>query len=114
MGLVLLLMFLYDASINTFLYLALDFLKLFRRSGVRTTSHSRFLKLRFQFLVHLDPFFAGEGRGQGPEHLLIGWKQFLQPRVKVQTLDFLLEILLSMQVALSTFILLLPIRSLGR
>ena len=59
MGVVPLLICLYKASINTFLYRALDFLNLFLRSGVGTTSHLRFLKLMFQFQVHLDQFFAG-------------------------------------------------------
>ena len=58
-GVVHLLIFRYEASINTFLDLVLDFLNLFLRSGVGTTSHSRFLKLRFQFQVHVDQFFAG-------------------------------------------------------
>ena len=47
MGVVPFLIFLYEPSINTFLDLALDFLNLFLRSGVRTTSPSRFLKLSF-------------------------------------------------------------------
>ena len=72
MGVVPLLRFIYESSINTFLYLALNFLNLFLGSRVGTTSHSRFLKLRFQFQVHLDQFFAGYGRRQGAEHLLIG------------------------------------------
>ena len=71
-GLVPLLMFLNEASINTFLDIALDFFNLFLRSGVGTTSHSRLLKLRFQFQVHLDRFFTGQGRRQGAEHLLTG------------------------------------------
>ena len=58
MGVVPLLVFLYEASINTFLYLALHFFNLFLSSGVGTTSHSRFLKLRFQFQGHPDQFFA--------------------------------------------------------
>ena len=72
MGVVPFLTFLYKASINTFLYLALDFFNLFCISGVETTSHSHFLKLRFQFQAHLDQFFAGQGRRQGAEHLFIG------------------------------------------
>ena len=58
MGVVPLLVFLYEASINTFLYLALNFFNLFLSSRVGTTSHLRFLKLRFQFQGHLDQFFA--------------------------------------------------------
>ena len=57
-GVVPLVIFLYEPSINTFLDLALDFLNLFLRSGVGRTSQSRFLKLRFEFQVHLDQFFA--------------------------------------------------------
>ena len=67
-----LLIFLNEASINTFLDLVLDFFNLFLRSGVETTSHSRLLKFRFQFQVHLDQFFTGQGRRQGAEHLLLG------------------------------------------
>ena len=71
-GVVRLLIFLHVASINTFLDLALDFFNLFLRSGVGTTPHSRLLKFRFQFRVHLDQFFTGQGRRQGAKHLLIG------------------------------------------
>ena len=58
--------------LNTFLDLALDFFNLFLRTGVPTTSHSRLLKLRSQFQVHLDQFFTGQGWRQGAEYLLIG------------------------------------------
>ena len=54
MGVVLLLIFFYEASVNIFLDLALDFLNLFLRSGIGTTSHSHLLKFRFQFQVRLD------------------------------------------------------------
>ena len=59
MGVVPSLIFLREASINTLLDLALDFFNLFLRSGVGRTPHSRFLKLRFQFQVHLHQFAAG-------------------------------------------------------
>ena len=72
MGVVSLLIFLHEASINTFLDLALDFFNLFLRSGVGTAPHSRLLKFRFQIQVHLDQFFTGKARRQGAEHLLIG------------------------------------------
>ena len=114
MGVVTLLIFFHEASINAFLDLALDFLNLFLRSRIGTTPHSRILKFRFQFQVHLDQFFAGQGRQQGAEHLFIGQEQFLQSWVKVQTLFFLPEILLSMEVALTMLILFLPISSFGR
>ena len=113
MGVVPLPIFFNEACINAFLDLALDFLNLFLRSGIGTTSHSRPLKLRFQFHVHLDQFFAGQGRRQGAEHLLIGQEQFLQSVVNNQTLSFLREILLSMEVPLTTLIPLLPISSFG-
>ena len=71
-GVVPLLIFLNEASINTYMDLALDFFNLFLRSGVGTTSHSRLLKFRFQFQVHLDQFSTGQGRRQGAEHQLIG------------------------------------------
>ena len=99
---------------NTFLDLALDFFNLFLWSGIGTTPHSRLFKFRFQSQVHLDQFFTREGRRQGAEHLLIGCQQFLRAGVKVKTLEFLKEILLSMEVALSMFFLFLPISSFGR
>ena len=114
MGVVTLLIFFHEASINALLDLALDFLNLFLRSGIGTTPHSLILKFRFQFQVHLDQFFAGQGRQQGAEHLFIGQEQFLRSWAKVQTLFFLPEILLSMEVALTMLILFLPISSLGR
>ena len=103
-----------EASINAFLDLVLDFFNLFLWSGIGTTPHSRLFKFRFQFEVHLDQFFTREGRWQGAEHLLIGYKQILQAGVKVKTLEFLKEIPLSMEVALSMFSLFLPISSFGR
>ena len=71
-GVVPLLIFLHEASINTVWDLALDFFNLFPRSRLGATPHSRFLKFWFQFQVHLDQFFTGQGRRQGAEHLLIG------------------------------------------
>ena len=88
-----------EASINAFLDLALDFFNLFLWSGIGTTPHSRLFEFWFQFQVHLDQFFTRKGRRQGTEHLLIGYQQFLQAGVKVKTLEFLKEILLSMEVA---------------
>ena len=113
MGLVSFLIFLHEASINTFLDLALDFFNLFLWSGVGATPHSRPFKFRFQFQVHLNQFFTREGGRQGAEHLLTGWELFLQSRVKVKTLDFLQEIFLSMEVAFSMLFLFLPISSFG-
>ena len=71
MGVVPLLIFFQEASINTFLDLALDFFNLFFRSDIGTTPYSRLLKFRCQFQVHPDQFFTGKGRRQGAEHLLI-------------------------------------------
>ena len=92
MGVVLLLIFFNEASINAFLDLALDFFNLFLWSGIGTTPHSRLFKFRFQFQVDLDQFFTREGGRQGAEHLLIGYQQFHQSGVKVKTLEFLQEI----------------------
>ena len=114
MGIVFQLILFNEASINAFLYLALDFFHLFLWSGIGTTPHSRLFKFRFQFQVHLDQFFTRERRRQGAEHLFIGYQQFLQAGVRVKTLEFLKEILLSMEVALSMFFLFLPISSFGR
>ena len=72
MGVVCLLIFFKEASINTFLDLALHFFNLFLWSGIGTTPHSRLFKLRFQFQVYLDQFFTREGGRQGAKHLLIG------------------------------------------
>ena len=71
-GVVPFLIFFHEASINTFLDLALDFFNLPLRSGVGTTPHSPLLKFRFQFQVHLDQFLTGKGRRQGAKHLFIG------------------------------------------
>ena len=114
MGVVSLLIFFNEASIYTFLDLALNFFNLFLWSGIGTTPNSRLFKFRFQFQLHLDQFFTREGRQQGAEHLLIGYQQFLQSGDKVKTLEFLQEILLSMEVALSMFFFFLPISSFGR
>ena len=54
MGVVPLLLFFNEASINTFLDLALDFFNLFLWSGIGTTPHSRLFNFGFQFQVHLD------------------------------------------------------------
>ena len=72
MGVVPFLIFLHEASINSFLDLALDFFNLFLWSGVGAMPHSRLFKLRFQFQVHLDQFFTREGGPQGAKHLLKG------------------------------------------
>ena len=73
MGVVPLLISLHEASINTFLDLALDFFNLFLLSGIGTTPHSRVFKFRFQFSGPSGPFFfTREGGRQGAEHLLIG------------------------------------------
>ena len=66
MGVVPFLIFFHEASINTFLDLALDFFNLFLWSGVRTTAHSRLLNFRFQFQVHLDQLLQERGGGQVP------------------------------------------------
>ena len=114
MGIVPVLILFNEASINAFLDLALDFFNLFLWSRIGTTPHSRLFKFWFQFQVHLDQFFTRKGRRQGAEHLLIGYQQFLQAGVKVETLEFLKEILLSMEVAFSMLFLFLPISSFGR
>ena len=114
MGIVPVLILFNEASIYAFLDLALDFFNLFLWSGIGTTLHWRLFKFWFQFQVHLDQFSTRKGRRQGAEHLLIGYKQFLQAVVKLKTLEFLKEILLSMEVAFSVFFLFLPIRSFGR
>ena len=49
MGVVPLLIFLQEASINTFVDLALDLFNLFLWSGIGTTPHSRLFKFGFSF-----------------------------------------------------------------
>ena len=65
MGVVPLLIFLNQASINTFLDLALDFFNLFQRSRVGTTSDPRPLKFRLQFRVWTS-FLQDRGGGSTP------------------------------------------------
>ena len=63
----------HEASITTFLDLALEFFNFFLWSGVGTTPHSRSLQFRFQFQVHLDQFFYRKGVAAGrrtPPHRL--------------------------------------------
>ena len=114
MGIVPVLILFNEASINAFLDLALDFFNLFLWSGIGTTPHSRLFEFWFQFQVHPDRFFTRKERRQGAEHLLIGYQQFLQAGVKVKTLEFVKEILLSVEVAFSMFFRFLPISSFGR
>ena len=66
MGVVPLLIFFKEASINTFLDLALHFFNLFLWSGIGTTPVSRLFKFRFQFQVHLDRFLQERGGGKAP------------------------------------------------
>ena len=61
MGVVPLLIFFNEASINRFLDLAHEFFNLFLWSGIGTTPHSPLFKFRFQFQVLLDQFFTTEG-----------------------------------------------------
>ena len=66
MGVVPLLIFFNEASINTFLDLALDFFNLFLWCGIGTTPHSRLFKITFQFQVHLDQVLEKRGGGKAP------------------------------------------------
>ena len=71
-GVVPLLIFLHETSINTFLDLAHRFLQPVPEERGRDDVSLVSLKFRFQFQVHLEQFFTGQGRRQGAEHLLIG------------------------------------------
>ena len=105
MGVVPLLIFLHEASINTFLDLALDFFNLFLWSGIG---------IQVSGSGPSGPVFykrGGAARRRTPPHRLAAVSSV---GVKVKTLDFLQEILLSMEVALSMFFLFLPISSFGR
>ena len=64
-------LFLDEASIYTFLVLAFDPVNLVLWAGVWTLSHHRPFKLRFEFEVHLDQFFARQGWGQRSKKLLV-------------------------------------------
>ena len=72
MGVITLLIFFNEASINTFLDLALDFFNLFLWSRVGTTHHSRLFKFSLQFQVHLDQLFTREGGRQSAECNTVG------------------------------------------
>ena len=71
MGVVPLLIFLHEASINTFLDLPLNFFNLFLWSGIWTTPQSRPFGFGFQFQVHPDQLFTRKGGRQGAKHFLI-------------------------------------------
>ena len=60
-GIVPVFIFLYEASINTFLGLVLNLVNLVVRGGVRTPSYNRSFKLWCEFEVHLDRFFTRQG-----------------------------------------------------
>ena len=68
MGVVPVLIFFHEASIHTFLYLALDFFNMFLWSGVGSTPHPHFLNLRSEFQVHLDQIFAISAGGELSSH----------------------------------------------
>ena len=61
MGVVPLLIFLYEASINTFLDLALHFFNLSLWSGIGTTPHSRLFKFRVSVSGPSQPVFYKRG-----------------------------------------------------
>ena len=69
-GVVPLLIFFHEASINTFLDLALDFFNLFFWSGVGTTPNSRLLQFRFQFQFQIFYKKGGATRRRKPPHRL--------------------------------------------
>ena len=66
MGVVPLLIFLHEASINTFLHLALDFLQPVSVEQDGDDASLRLFKFRFQFQVHLDQFLQERGGGKAP------------------------------------------------
>ena len=66
MGVVPLLIFLHEASINTFLDLALDFFTLFLCSGIGTTPHSRLFQFSFSFRSIWTSFLQQRGGGKAP------------------------------------------------
>ena len=70
-GVVPVFIFLDEASIYTFLDLAFDHVDLVLWGGVWTPTYHRPFKLWFEFEVHLDQFFAKQGRGQCSKNLLI-------------------------------------------
>ena len=70
-GLVPVFILLDEATIYAFLDVAFDLDDLVLSGGVWTPSHHRAFKLWFEFEVHLDQFFAGQGWGQRSKNLLV-------------------------------------------
>ena len=66
MGLVSLLIFFNEASMYTFLDLALDFFNLFLWSGIGTTPHSLFSNSGFSFRFIWTSFLQERGGGKAP------------------------------------------------
>ena len=93
-----------EASIYAFLDLAFRFVDLVLWSGVRTPSHHRPFKLWFEFEAHLDEFFARQGWVQRSKNLMVFLDELTETRVKVHSLQFLRENILSMDVALPFFL----------
>ena len=93
-----------EASIYALLDLAFDLVDLVLWGGVRTRPHHRPFKLWFQFEVHLDQLFARQGWGQRSKKLMVFLDEPTETRVKFYALQFLREILLSMEVALLFFL----------
>ena len=67
MGVVPLLIFFNEASINTFLDLALDFFNLYLWSGIGMTPHSLFSNSSFSFRSILTSFLQERGGGKAPK-----------------------------------------------
>ena len=103
-GLVPVVILLEEASIYTFLDLALNLVDLVLWGGVRTPSHHRPFKLWFEFWVHLEQLLAGQGLGQRSKNLLIFLNGLTETWVEVQSLQFPGNILLSVAVALPFFL----------
>ena len=103
-GIVPVFIFLDKASIYAFLDLAFDLVHLVLWGGVWTPSYHRPFKLRFEFEVHLEQFFARQVWGQRSKNLLVFLDELTEMGVYDHALQFLKEIPLSMEVALPFFL----------
>ena len=114
MGVVPLLILFNEASINPFLDPALDFLNLFLRSRIGTTFTLASSQTEVSVSGPSGPVFCRTGEVARRRTPPLRSGAVSSVGVKVHTLHFLLEIYLSMEVALTTLILFLPIHSFGR
>ena len=103
-GIVLVCIYVNEASKYAFLDLAFDLVDMVLWGGKWTPSHHRTFKLGFELKVHLDLVFARQGWGQRSRNLLVFLDELSDTRVQVHALQFLSEILLCVEAALPFFL----------